>query len=247
MTTESLRVLAIRHHACTHLGALRRVLQEQNASVHYLDTPEGMTLTDSLKDYSHIVVLGGGFSAYEDEQYPFLRYELRLLERAIAQHLPILGICLGSQLLARVLGANVYRGQAGREAGWCNLRLTEMGKLDPLLKEFPQQFRIFQSHQDTFDIPPDCVHLVYSDMYPNQAFRYRDHVWAIQFHPEIDDQLLSDCAALIDKELTDSKIEDTTVEQLVAEASYHTPIVAPLADAMMRGFLQVQSVAYAGA
>jgi GMP synthase (glutamine-hydrolysing) len=241
------KVLVIRHEACSSVGLLGRFLKQQGIAIQYLDTPQGETLQSSLQEYSHLVVLGGAISAYEDQQYPFLREEFKLIENAIDRQIPVLGICLGSQILAKILGAPVYRGQAGREAGWCMVELTEAAKTDTIFQDFPQRFQVFESHQDTFDLPAGCTHLAFSNLYVNQAFRYQDYVWALQFHPEIDDQVLRDCAAVIAQELIDSKIEDTTVEQLIAEAKEHAPSVAPLAETIMRNFLQVKPRAYAEA
>lgn len=168
-----------------------------------------------------------------------MRYKFQLIEQAIAQEIPILGIYLGSQILAKVLGAKVYRGASGREAGWCDLQLTSAGIKDSLLQDFPDRFRVFQSHQDTFEIPSECVHLAKSDIYPNQAFRYRNLVWTIQFHPEIDENVLLDCADVIKQELIDSKISDTNVEQMIELAKLHSPAVAPLANSLMGNFIQV--------
>ncbi|NJR65877.1 MAG: type 1 glutamine amidotransferase [Leptolyngbyaceae cyanobacterium CRU_2_3] len=234
-------VLVIRHEQCSSLGLLKVAFDQAKIPFVYLDTHRGETLIDPLSYYSHIVVLGGAVSAYEADQYPYLRYEFALLEKAIQQGMPVLGICLGSQILAHVLGGRVYRGELGREAGWCELELTPDGSDDPVLGDLPAQFKVFQSHQDTFDIPPECVHLAQSGKYPNQAFRYREHVWAIQFHPEIDENVLGDCSAVIEQELIDSKIHDTTLEQLLEEARLHSPAVAPLAAQMMWNFLQIPS------
>lgn len=239
--SESSRVLVIRHEPCSSIGLLGRVLRQQQIPIQYLDTAQGEILTEPITHYSHIVVLGGAISAYEEEQYPFLHYEFKLLAEAIDCKIPTVGICLGSQILAKVLGASVYRGASGREAGWCTLNLTDAAASDRLLKDFPPQFRVFQSHQDTFDIPKTCVHLATSDRYPNQAFRYQDFVWAIQFHLEIDDAVLADCAAVIEQELKDSQITDTTLGQLLAEAKHHAQAVVPLADSLVQQFLQVPS------
>ncbi len=234
----SAKILVIRHEACTSLGLLGHVAQEQACQVEYLDPFLGMSLTTPIAAYSHVVILGGGVSAYEDDRYSFLRDEFRLVEEAIAHQIPIVGICLGSQILAKVLGANVYRGEAGREAGWCEVSLTEAASTDPVMHQFPAQFRVFQSHQDTFDIPATAVRLAESDKYPNQAFRYGDRVWALQFHLEFDQNVLLDCAALIEQELWESNIQDTTVTQLLAEATHHSPAVAPIANQFMQEFLQ---------
>lgn len=234
-------ILVIRHETCTTLGLLGNVPHVQSCQVEYLDPFRGMTLTSPLSTYSHVVILGGGVSAYEDDRHSFLRDEFRLVEEAIALQIPIVGICLGSQILAKVLGANVYRGEAGREAGWCEVNLTEAASADPVLYDFPAQFRVFQSHQDTFDIPATAVRLAESDKYPNQAFRYGDRVWALQFHLEFDQNVLLDCALLIEQELRDSNIQDTTVDQLLVEATYHSPAVAPIANRFMQEFLQLKT------
>ncbi|MDX2215046.1 MAG: type 1 glutamine amidotransferase [Oculatellaceae cyanobacterium bins.114] len=238
------RVLVIRHETCSELGLLENQLRQNTIPFRYLDTVLGETLTEPITDYSHLIILGGAMSAFEDEEYPFLRYEFGLIEGAIAQGVPTLGICLGSQILAKVLGAKVYRGENGREAGWCEVKLMPTAQHDPIFQVLPDQFNVFQSHQDTFEIPPKCVRLAWSDRYPNQAFRYQQHVWAIQFHLEMNEAALRSCGAVIEKELEDSQIEDTTLEQMLAEARYHTPFVQPLADQFMQQFIDLpQSIA----
>jgi GMP synthase (glutamine-hydrolysing) len=236
---EPNRVLVIRHETCSHLGLLGGGIQGNETLVQYLDPSEGEVLAAPVTDYSHVVILGGPMSAYEDDLYPYLRYEFELVETAIAQKIPTLGICLGSQILAKVLGAKVYRGEKGREAGWCHIDLTEAAQYDPLFQSFPQRFQVFESHQDTFDLPASCVHLASSETYPNQAFRYQDHVWALQFHLEIGEALLLDCADIIEKELEESQIYDTSVAQLLADARSHEPMVKPLAHLLMQQFLNV--------
>ena len=236
---DSPNLLVIRHEPCSSLGMLETAVKRAQIPFRYLDISQGDVLTEPLSHYSHMVILGGAISAYEDDRYPFLQTEFKLLETAIAQGIPLLGICLGSQILAKVLGARVYRGASGREAGWCNLQLTKAGLQDSLFQGFPTQFKVFESHQDTFDLPPGCVHLASSERYPNQSFCYNHTVWAIQFHLEIDEHALLACAAVIEKELEESQIQDTTLTQLVSEAAAHSPLVAPLADRFMQQFLAV--------
>ncbi|KAM3113806.1 type 1 glutamine amidotransferase [Phormidesmis sp. 146-33] len=231
-------ILVIRHEKCTSLGMLKNAAQENNFSIQYLDISQGEGLSHPLESYSHIVVLGGSISAYQNDEYPFLRDEFKLLESAIAQKIPTLGICLGSQVLAKVLGGSVYRGKAGREAGWCEVQLTEAAKTDPLLREFPDRFKVFQSHQDTFDLPPSCTHLAKSEIYTHQAFRYQDFLWAIQFHLEMDDAVIQDCSIVLEQEFAESQI-DESVDRMLIEAKQFSPLVAPLAHQFMHNFLQV--------
>lgn len=237
MTVKQPNILILRHELCTSLGMLKNVVEQKNVPVRYLNLSENESLSEPITNYSHLVILGGTISAYEDEKYPFLRDEFRIVESAIASRIPTVGICLGSQILARVLGAKVYRGEAGREAGWCEVQLQETAQHDRLLKGFPKQFKVFQSHQDTFEIPESCIHLAKSVKYPNQAFRYEDFVWAIQFHLEMDENVLSDCSDLIQQELIESEIQGTTIEQIIDEAKAFSPSVQPLADRFMEQFL----------
>lgn len=245
MGDADLNVLVIRHETCSSLGMLDQALKDSRILCRYLETGLGETFDQPLETISHLVILGGPISVYEADIYPHLKYEFQLVEAAIARGIPTLGICLGSQILAHVLGANVYRGEHGREAGWCEMELTAAARKDPLFADFPQQFRVFESHQDTFDLPADAVHLAFSNLYPNQAFRYQNHVWSLQFHLEIDHNVLGDCRAIIEKELAESQIFDTTVEDLLNEAQHHSQFVAPLAHSLMSQFLQVRSPAVA--
>ena len=238
------KLLVIRHELGSSLGLLKvpdSGSAKYSNSVKYLDMARGETLSEPIASFSHIVLLGGAISAYEADLYPFLHDEFRLIEQAIDLKIPIVGVCLGSQILAQVLGARVCRGEAGREVGWCQVQLTEAAKSDGLLQSFPSTFRVFQSHQDTFELPRSCVHLASSDRYPHQAFRYGDRVWALQFHLEFDESVLAACGSVIQQELIDSQIQDTSLPQLLAEAKHHASAVAPIASRFMQDFLQVRS------
>jgi GMP synthase (glutamine-hydrolysing) len=231
-------VLVIRHEPCSSLGMLETALTRQQIPFTYLEAPAGEKLNGEIEAFSHLVILGGAVSAYESDIYPSLKHEFELIEKAIAQKIPTLGICLGSQMLAKVLGANVYLGPSGREAGWCEIEMTDAAACDPLFEKFPARFTVFQSHKDTFDLPANTVHLALSDKYPNQSFRYQDHVWAIQFHLEIDHQVLNSCRGILEQELRESKtIDDTTIEDLLAKAQSKALLIAPLADDFMGRFL----------
>mgnify|MGYP002777205389 CR=1 FL=1 len=245
MSSRTSKILVLRHEQGSSLGMLEnQTIKQQQIPLKYLEPFRGETLDEAVTNYSHIVVLGGAVSAYQEADYPFLREEFKLLETAIAAGIPVLGICLGSQILAKILGAPVYRGAAGREIGWCEVQLTPAARRDRLFHTLPDRFRVFQSHQDTFDIPAGCVRLAESSKYPNQGFCYQDNVWAMQFHLEIDHQVLSDCASVIRQEILDSQVTETTIEELLAAATIHAAAVVPLADQLMQQFLQVPSPAF---
>ena len=122
--------------------------------------------------------------AYEEDRYHWLRDEHQLLREAIALDLPTLGVCLGSQLIAKAAGARVGPGP-GKEVGWYSLMLTPEGKRDPLFSGFPETFDAFEWHGDVFDLPPGGLLLASSERYPTQAFRVGHRVYGLLFHLEV--------------------------------------------------------------
>lgn len=133
-------------------------------------------------DTDCMVVLGGPMSAWEEERYPWLTAEKRLIEAFIAAERPVLGICLGAQLLADVLGGHIYRG-AQLEIGWFDITATPQSRVHRLGQLLPAHFETFLWHGDTFDIPAAAVHLARSEAFPHQAFAL-DRTLALQFHLE---------------------------------------------------------------
>ncbi|MEB3830897.1 type 1 glutamine amidotransferase [Phormidium sp. CCY1219] len=185
------RVLAIKHAECENLGHFETVLRDRNIPYEYLDMATEATFPMPVNEfYTHLIVLGGFMSVYQQKEYPWLRYECKLIEDALHREVPILGICLGAQLVAKVLGATVSKGDRGPELGWYDLSVTAAGENDPLFKHFPRKFKALEWHGDCFEMPPDCVRLAASQQYPNQAFRYGDRVWGLQFHLEATEEIV---------------------------------------------------------
>ncbi|QIZ69261.1 type 1 glutamine amidotransferase [Oxynema aestuarii] len=184
------RILAIQHADCENLGYFETVLRQLKIPFDYLDVSSGETFPLTLNNYTHLIVLGGFMSAYQEREYPWLRYECDLIEYALEREIGIVGICLGAQLIAKVLGASVQKGDRGSEIGWYDVVLTPDAQQDPLLKEFPHQFKALQWHGDTFDLPEKAVRLASSSKYENQAFRYGDRVWGLQFHLEVTEEII---------------------------------------------------------
>ncbi|RME11805.1 MAG: GMP synthase [Aquificota bacterium] len=203
-----MKALAIRHVKIEHLGLLEPILQELGIVWEYLDTSEGQTLKGALEEYSLLIVLGGYMGAYEEKMYPFLSYEYRIMEKALKKDIPILGICLGSQMLARVLGARVYRGERGKEIGW--MKVYKTGEHD-YFRGFPEELTVFQWHGDTFDLPSGAVRVYSSEKYENQAFVYGRAV-GIQFHIEVDTPMVEEWCREYADELS---AEGLKVEELL--------------------------------
>jgi GMP synthase (glutamine-hydrolysing) len=136
-----------------------------------------------------ILVMGGPMNVYDSRKYPFLLQEEDFLKQALARNIPVLGICLGAQILAKISGARVYKA-AEKEIGWHQISLTEQGEADPLFLGLSRRFFVFQWHEDTFDIPEGGALLAEGDIVANQAFRVGDCAWGLRFHPEMISQLI---------------------------------------------------------
>ncbi len=139
-----------------------------------------------LEDFDFLVVMGGPMGIYDEEDYPYLKEEKKFIKEAIKSNKKVLGICLGAQLIADVLGGKVYK-NSYKEIGWFLVKLTKDAEKSKIFNDFPDEFTGFHWHGDTFDIPRDAVHTVYSEGCKNQAFEYNGgKVVALQFHLEVD-------------------------------------------------------------
>lgn len=140
------------------------------------------------EDFDYLVIMGGHMSA-NDIHIPYIKAETELVKKYMNADKPLLGICLGAQIMARALGARVYKGKQ-KEVGWYDIDITRDGMSDPLMKRlkfYPDlnKAKVIQWHGETFDMPDGAVHLASSELYPNQAFRYGNKAYGIQFHIEV--------------------------------------------------------------
>jgi GMP synthase (glutamine-hydrolysing) len=181
-------ILLVLHEQLEDTGHVERALRQTDYTPVELRPYLGQEAPADLRPYRGIVVMGGLTSVRHQEQIPYLREELRLLRTALALELPVLGICLGSQLLAAALGAYVFPARR-REAGWFEVSLTQAGVADPLFAELPPRFTALHWHSDNFMLPPDCEHLATSQLTDYQAFRHGRATYGLLFHLEPDRQL----------------------------------------------------------
>jgi GMP synthase-like glutamine amidotransferase len=175
------------------------------------------SLMPSLEGAGGLVILGGPMRVHEQERYPFLKRELRLIESALATGIPILGIGLGSQLLASVLGARVVRGRHP-EIGWFPVTLTGAAAQDPLWKGIESPFLAFHWHDEEFDVPMGATRLAYSATTYGQAFRYGQNVYGLQFHLEVTYPILTGMVDACEPELVKAGVEG---QSLTDNASQH--------------------------
>jgi GMP synthase (glutamine-hydrolysing) len=183
------KLLVCQHVAFEILGTLNPLLRGFGFRIKYVNFGREPEARPCLEGYDGLILLGGPMNVDQVACHPHLVTEMGLIEGALERGIPVLGICLGAQLIARTLGAEV-RPNAEKEIGWYDVSLTEDGRRDPLFSHFGEIERIFQWHGDTFGIPADAVHLAASPTCTNQAFRYGENVYALQFHLEVDERLI---------------------------------------------------------
>lgn len=176
-------VLAIRHVPFEDLGLLRPLLEQRGYRIRYVEAPTAALNRLDPFAPALLVVLGGPIGAYEDDNYPFLKAETRLIEQRLKTDRPLLGLCLGSQLMARALGARVYPARA-KEIGWAPITLTDAGRRSCLRHLNGSETAVLHWHGDTFDLPDAAVHLASTELCENQAFAWGKAALALQFHAE---------------------------------------------------------------
>jgi GMP synthase (glutamine-hydrolysing) len=177
-------VLCVRNDRDDTLGLAVPALAEHGVPVMRLDAFDPEPRWPNLDEVSGLLVFGGEMNADEIERYPYLLTQRELMRRAVDAGMPVLGICLGAQMLARAFDARVYRAPI-RELGFKPVRMTEAGEADPLLGAFHSGDRVFQWHEDTFDLPDGAELLAAGDDVQVQAFRKGRNAWGVQFHFEV--------------------------------------------------------------
>ena len=183
------KLLVCQHVAYEPLGTLDPLFRSAGFRIRYVNFGRQADLKPSTEGYHGLVILGGPMNVDETVKHPHLAHETAMIREAFQQNIPILGICLGAQLIAKALGAKVMKNWV-KEIGWYDVAPTREGKSDPVLKHFQPVEKIFQWHGDTFDIPDGAVCLVSSKLCANQAFRHGDRVYGFQFHLEVDEAMI---------------------------------------------------------
>lgn len=183
------RILVFQHVAAEPLGTLDPLIRRRGHRIRFVNFEREPDAQPDVDRYRGLVVLGGPMNVEEREARPHLRTELRAIERMLELGRPVLGICLGAQLLAHVLGAPVRRIERP-EIGWYPLLTTEAGQVDPVLAPLGAASPVFQWHGRHFEVPSTAVHLARTDSCEQQAFRYGDNAYGFQFHLEMDAPLI---------------------------------------------------------
>ena len=178
------KVLVIRNVSYETEGMLEPLLRNEGLSLNIVDFQRDAAAAPRLDGHAGLVVMGGPMSANDTGRFPHLVHVERLCAEAFEQSVPSVGVCLGAQVMARILGSEVYENPV-REVGWYDLSTTPDAESDPLFSQLEDQEVVLQWHGDTFDLPEGAVLLASSPDCVNQAFRYGEAGYAIQFHLEI--------------------------------------------------------------
>jgi GMP synthase (glutamine-hydrolysing) len=233
------RLLVFQHVAAEPLGTLDPLIRRRGHRIRFKNFDRHPDAQLNVDRYRGLVVLGGPMNVEDHPQRPHLANEMRAIERMLEQGKPVLGICLGAQLLAHVLGAPVSRNEVP-EIGWYPLQKTEAGHADPVLEPLQLDTPVFQWHGCRFDIPKDAVHLARSPQCEQQAFRYGDNAYGFQFHLEMDEQLVERWLAnpAYRAELAASGIahDEHTIR---AQTKQHIAAMQQQADAVFNNFLDL--------
>ncbi len=182
-------VLVFQHVPRETLGSLESVLRRAGLTWRYVELFAGVPDGLDLDLAAGLIVLGGPMNVDETDRYPFLGPEVVWIRQAVQRRIPMLGICLGSQLLAKAFGARVYPNPV-KEIGWYEVELTPPAAEDPLFAGCPVRPTVFQWHGDTFDLPPGATLLATAPLCRHQAFRVDPHAYGLQFHIEMTAELI---------------------------------------------------------
>jgi GMP synthase (glutamine-hydrolysing) len=182
-------VLVFQHDPFGDLGFFAEVLEKQGTDYRVVRLFHGEMPAEEWKNVQALIILGGPMNVNEEDSFPFLRWEKRIIRAAMDEAVPILGICLGAQLIAATLGTPVFHGPV-KEIGWSPISITPHGQVDSLLGYLPENATVFQWHSDGFDLPAGAIRLASSAHYSTQAFRVGKTVYGLQFHLEVTPRMI---------------------------------------------------------
>jgi GMP synthase (glutamine-hydrolysing) len=183
----SRKILALRHIPFEDLGSIADSLAAQGIDCEYADLYAGGHA--DIRGADGLILMGGPMSANDD--LPYLRRELELIGEAASAGLPILGVCLGAQLIAKALGARVYKNRV-KEIGWYPVQWTEAATRDPLHQGLSGADTVFHWHGETFDLPPGAELLACSEACRHQAYRVGSNIYGLQYHLEVTPDMIAD-------------------------------------------------------
>jgi GMP synthase-like glutamine amidotransferase len=232
------KALVIQHAATEGPGTIAPALRRFGLETHYVRIFKDERVPREVEGYHALIVLGGPMGVYEEAKYPFITDELYLVEKTLKAGLPLLGICLGAQVLAAAAGARVYRGRK-KEIGWYPVRLTTEGQGDMLFLGLPEELNVFHWHGDTFDVPPGGTNLASSELYTNQLLRVGKNAYGIQFHLEVTSAMIREWIEMSGKEIKTLKMYP---ERIIKESTDNINSLHRYSEAVFSRFLRLMDL-----
>jgi GMP synthase (glutamine-hydrolysing) len=226
----------IKHIDIEGPGTFGDFLTARDIPFKVVELGAGQELPKSLSGTKAVVVLGGPMNVDEESKYPFLRAENGFIQSVLEHNIPFLGICLGSQLLAKAAGAKVVRSPV-KEIGWYNVRLTPEGLKDPLFKGFREEDLIYHWHGDMFEVPHQGRLLATAPGCPNQALKVGERAYGIQFHVEVTDKSIKEwCDEYSETDLPGRREH---AESMLADYWKNKPAFERQANTIYENFLSI--------
>lgn len=223
-------VYAVQHVQCETPGLIAEVLKARGIQIEHFRPFEGQMVPAAMGDAAGLIVMGGPMGVYEQDRYPFLRQEIHLIQQALREEKPILGVCLGSQLLAATLGAAVTEG-IQKEIGWHPVFLTPQAMEDPAWRGLPPSYTALHWHGDVFELPRGAVRLASSALTEHQAFRYGRNAYGILFHMEVTKKIVKDMVRSFPDELHQASVDGG---EIVNKASAHLPALNRIGETVVK-------------
>lgn len=199
----------------------------------------GSDLPGDLTGFNALIIMGGSMNVYEEDAFPYLKQVDRLIKEAVRKGLPVLGACLGGQLIAKALGAPVTRSPL-QEIGWYRMQLTAAGIKSLFFRDLPGEFPVFQWHGDTFSLPGGASHLAATGDCANQAFSVEPCILAVQFHLEITPAIIHDWIRTWAEDIEDFH-GPGGMEKLEAETASIWEGYNPIAVRILRNWIELAS------
>ena len=221
------QIYVLQHHPVENLGTIADALEEAALAWQYVRIHEGHSVPTEMKGAGGLIVMGGPMGVYQTDRYPFLLEEMRLIEQAVKEDLPVLGVCLGAQIVAAALGAKVAKNPAGKEIGWHPVTMTDTAQDDRLFRGVARTITPFHWHGDVYELPAGAVSLSSSDKTPCQSFRHGSSVYALQFHLEVTKESVASMAAEWPRELEREKID---AAEMIESSDKHLPALESIAS-----------------
>ncbi len=219
------RVLVLQHANPEHPGLIADAVGGVGGTLETVRGDLDQSVPESLDGYSGLIIMGGPQSVYEEDRFPYLRAEKVLARQAIDNNIPLIGVCLGSQIIADVLGSEVHP-SGDVEIGWKDVTRSAGTANDLVLSSLPQTFTPLHWHGDVYDLPDGATSIGSSEMTPCQGFTYGETTYALLFHLEMTEQQITEMATLFPEDIRRGGLQP---EFLLSETPAHAAALKPIA------------------